>query len=98
MENVSQIIKTHNKRVTKTNERSIAPYNCREKNNCPMNGNCRVENAVYKCVVTATVKSKEYVYIGVAQGDYKQRYYNHTMSFRNQRYKKDTALSTFLWV
>ena len=64
MENVSQIIKKHNKRVTKTNERSIAPCkrvtktnkrsvapcNCRDKNNCPMNGNCRVENIVYESI------------------------------------------------
>ena len=97
MGNVSQIIKKHNKRVTKINERSIAPCNCRDKNNCPMNGNCRVENVVYKCVVSTTEESKEHVYIGVAEGDWKQRYYNHTMSFRNQKRKNDKALSTFLW-
>ena len=97
MENVSQIIKKHNKRVTKTNERSIAPRNCRDKNNCPMNENCTVENVVYKCVVSATEKSNKHVYIGVADGDWKQRYYNHTMSFRNQKQKNYTALSTFLW-
>ena len=48
MEKVSQIIKRYNKRVTKRNERSIAHYICRNKNNCPMNGNCGVENIVYK--------------------------------------------------
>ena len=37
------------------------------KNNCPMNGNCRVENLVYKSVVSATDKSKEHVYIGVVE-------------------------------
>ena len=85
MENVSQIIKKHNQRVTKTNERSIAPCNCRGKNNCPMNGNCRVENIVYKCIVSAAEKSKEHVYIGVAEGDWKQRFQCHSevMSFRN---------------
>ena len=83
MENVSQIIKKHNKHVTNVDVRSIAPCNCRDKNNCPMNGNCRVENVVYKCVASATKKSKENVYIGVAEGDWKQRYYNHTISLRN---------------
>ena len=62
-----------------------------------MNGNCRVENVVNKCIVSATEKSKEPVYIGVAEGDWKQRYYNHTMSFRNQKRKSDTALSNILW-
>ena len=60
-ENVSQIIKGHYERVTKTNERSITPCNCSDKNNCLMNGNCMVENAVYKFVVSVTEKSKEHV-------------------------------------
>ena len=97
MENVRQIIKKHIKRVAKINERSIAPCNCRDKNNCPINGNCRVENVVHKCVVSATEKLKEQVYIGDAEGDWRQRYYNHTMSFKNQKRKNETALSTFLW-
>ena len=53
-ENVSQMIKGYNKRVTKTNKRSITPCNCSDKNNCPMNGSCMVENAVYKFVVCVT--------------------------------------------
>lgn len=60
-ENVSQMIKGYNKRVTKTNKRSITPCNCSDKNNCPMNGSCMVENAVYKFVVSVTEKSKEHV-------------------------------------
>ena len=96
MENVSQIIKRH-KQVTKTNEKPIAPCNYRDKNSCAMIGNCRVENVVYKCVVSATEKSKENVYIDVVEGDWKQRYYNHNMSFRNQKHGNDTALLTFLW-
>ena len=31
MENVNQITKRHNKQVTKTNEKSIAPCNCRDR-------------------------------------------------------------------
>ena len=62
-----------------------------------MNGNSKVEKVVYKCVVSTTAKTKEHVYVGVAEGNWKQRYNNHTMLFRNQRHKNDTALSTFLW-
>ena len=97
MDNVSQIIKKYNDRVTKINERSVAPFYYTDKNNCPMNGNCRVENVVNKCVVSATEKSKEHVYISIAEGDCMQRYCNQTMSFRNQKRKNDTALLTFLW-
>ena len=62
-----------------------------------MNGRFRVENVVYKCVVSTTEKSKEHVYIGIVEGDWKQHYCYHTMSFRNQKLKNDTVLSTFLW-
>ena len=36
-------------------------------------------------------------YLGLAEGEWKQRYYNHTQSFRNARHKNDTALSSNLW-
>ena len=62
-----------------------------------MNANCRVENVLYKCVVSATEKSKENVYIGVAAADWKHRYYDHLMSFKNQKHKNETALSIFIW-
>ena len=81
-----------------TNERPIAQCNCRYENICLIMGNFRIENVVYKCVVYAKEKSKEQVYIGAAEGDWKQLYYNHTMSFRNQRCKKDATLLAFLWV
>ena len=42
MENVSQKNKRH-KRVTKTNERSIAPFNCSDRNYCPVNGSCKLK-------------------------------------------------------
>ena len=48
IENVNQISKRHNKRVTKTNERSIPPCNFRDKNSCLMDGNCRVDKVVHK--------------------------------------------------
>ena len=95
MENVSKTIKRHNKRVTKINERFVAPRNYRD--NCPMNGSCRVQKVVYVHVVSVTEKSKEHAYTKVAEGNWKQRYYNYTMAFRNQRHKNDTAFSSFLW-
>ena len=62
-----------------------------------MNGNCLVENVVYKCTVSATSTTKQRAYLGVAEGQWKQRYYNHTKSFRNRGYKNETSLSSFLW-
>ena len=40
----------------------------RDRNNCPINWNCKVENVVYQCDVSATEKWKYYVYTGLAEG------------------------------
>ena len=43
MENV----KRHNKPVNKTSKRAIIPYNCKNENEFPINGNSRIENMAY---------------------------------------------------
>ena len=65
-----------------------------------MNGKTKsiVENlAFYKCLVSTTENSKVHIYIGVAEGDWKQHYCNNTKLFKNDRHKNDKALSIFLW-
>ena len=37
------------------------------------------------------------VYLGVAEGDWKQRFYNHKKSIKNKSYRNDTTLSSYLW-
>ena len=61
MENISQIIKKRNKRISKTNGRPVAGCNCRDKSKCPMNGNCKVENVVSICIASTTKISLEHV-------------------------------------
>ena len=41
-----------------------------------MNGKCQVQNIVYKCTVSATPNFPKRVYLGVAEGNWKQRSYN----------------------
>jgi len=65
--------------------------NCRGKNICPLNGKCLIKFIVYR----AEIKSDQdtVAYIGLASNTFKERYLNHTLSFRNQKYKESTALS-----
>ena len=37
------------------------------------------------------------VYIGLTEKTFKTRYYGHTQSFRNQKNKHKTTLSTYVW-
>ena len=64
------------------------PCNCRKKDKCPLNGQCLVQNIVYKCVASTSMNPDK-TYLGTAEGDFKKRYNNHTKSFRHKRYSKD---------
>ena len=97
MNNISQIIKQHNRNVSNKKEKQTNPCNCRNKSECPLNGNCKVQNVICKCTVSATKTSKECVYLGIAEGNPKQRLYNHWQSFKDKKNENDTAWSSYLW-
>ena len=44
-----------------------------------------------------TAVTKQRAYNGIGEGQWKQRYYNHTQSFRKARHNNDAALSSCLW-
>ena len=95
-ENMSRIIKSNNKKITCPKIEQNLPCNCRNKLECPLDGKCRARSVIYKCVVSATNKPDK-VYIGLTEDEWKKRYYNHTKSFRNKKYEKSTALSSYVW-
>ena len=95
-ENMTNMIKSHNKKATMSNEKSKAACNFRNKGDCPFDGLCQTNDIIYKCVVS-TKNMPEKVYLGTAEGDFKKRYYNHRKSFKNRLYECDTTLSKYIW-
>ena len=89
MNNMSKIIKGHNKKVTSKPRDERPECNCKKHPECPMEGNCEVNDVVYKCDVTRPLQKK--VYLGRAEGAWKNRFYNH------KRYFKKTTLSSYMW-
>ena len=69
--------------------------NCCNRTSCPLDRNCNVTNIIYQAEVT-TPESKE-TYIGLCDTTSKERYRNHTCSFRNERYRNVTELSKHIW-
>ena len=69
--------------------------NCRKKHECPVDGKCRAENIVYKCVASVDGYSNK-VYLGTAEGDFKQSFYNYRMSVNNKGHSTDTTLSKYV--
>ena len=80
MKNMQQIIKAYNSKILKsnqsTNEKSC---NCRQKSNCPLRGNCLVNDIVYKAKVTSTDSQNPACYIGLVSGNFKTRYNNQAV-------------------
>ena len=54
-------------------------------------GKCLVESIVYEATVSTTIQTN--IYFGSAEGDFKSRYNNHTLSFGSKGYKDRTELS-----
>jgi hypothetical protein len=98
--NLERIIKGHNNALLNKNDiekdKKTKNCNCKQKNNCPLDGNCLTKNVVYKCVVSSkNVPDKQY--IGLTEGEWKKRFANHKQSFKNRKYSKDTMLSKYIW-
>ena len=68
--------------------------NCRVMDNCPLDGKCLHKCIVYQANVITNNECKEY--FGTAEGEFKLRYNNHTMSFRHKKRVKNTVLSKYL--
>ena len=95
-QNVDSIIKSHNKKLINTSIKSTLPCNCRKKHECPLDGKYRAENIVYKCVASAD-RYPNKVYLGTTQGNFKQGFYNHRMSFNSEGHSTDTTISKYVW-
>ena len=37
------------------------------------------------------------MYLGLAEGEWKSRFYNHKLSFKHKRYSNKTTLSSYMW-
>ena len=60
-----------------------------------MDGNCLQKSFVYQAQVDSA-DSRKY-YLGTSEDEFKTRYNNHTISFRNRGYEKKTELSKYVW-
>ena len=96
MSSMCSVIKQHNYRVLSTTENVDRLCNCRNKENCPLDGKCLQSCIVYKADVITNKDS--HIYYGASDGEFKSRYNNHTNSFRHRHHEQDTELSELITV
>ena len=95
MQNIKSVINNHNMKVYHETEESC---NCRNKNNCPLDGKCLTPNIIYEAQITSNqLNYKQKVYIGTTETHFKHRSNNHTKSFNLESYENDTELSKEYW-
>ena len=95
---MAHIIQNHNIKILNQNNTApinIRTCNCRNKANCPLDGQCLTEAVIYTAKLETPAGTKEY--IGSTERDFKTRYNGHTQSFRTDYKRNATALSQCVW-
>ena len=63
------------------------------RNDCPLQHKCLTPGIVYQATVTNNKDDEEKIYNGLCETAFKEKYRNHTSSFRHEKYRYETELS-----
>ena len=96
MNNVANIIKSHNKKILREEKTNDNGCNCRKKADCTLRGQCLATNVVCQAKVTEPNKDPK-IYIGMAETQFKTRFNNHQLSFKQMKHANKTILSKYIW-
>ena len=95
--NLANFISSHNSKILRQTENPVErTCNCRQRANCPLDGNCQQDNLVYQATVSHDGGNEE-TYIGLTSHPFKSRHANHKKSFKYLKYEKETELSKHIW-
>ena len=92
---MSSVLTSHKRKILADNERQYE-YNCRNKDDCPLENKCLIPLAIYVADVF-TLNTSRKIYIWLSDIPFKECYNNLKNDFRNRRYEKSTELSKYIW-
>ena len=99
MQNFESVIRSHNKKIL--NPQEIDPEdhkcNCRKNELCPLQGNCLIEEVIYRGEVINSSNEATNNYIGLTEHSFKDRFYKHRNSFKYRNKVNSTELSKHIW-
>ena len=102
--NLGKVIAKHNSKVMKQNlqteenlqtAQNFKNCNCRNKEGCPLMGECQQRGVIYQATVLSEEKRNQ-TYIGLTAGTFKKRFDGHTSTFRSEE-ANGTTLSSYIW-
>ena len=96
--NLAKFISSHNAKILRQTENPVVDRacNCRQRANCPLDGNCLQKNLVYQATVSHDGGNEE-TYVGLTSNPFKSRHANHKKSFTYEKYETETELSKHVW-
>ena len=99
MQNFATIIRSHNHKVLtpKEEKHHEQKCNCRNKELCPLQGNCLTKNVIYRGEVVNSSNNSTNNYIGLTEHSFKDRLYKHRNSFKYRNKINSTELSKHIW-
>ena len=98
---MKQLIDGHNKAILKKDnqpvqDQNVKACNCRNKNDCPLQGECLQKEIVYQATVTAHEEKETYV--GLTATAFKTRWRNHQMPFKHEKKPFSSPEPRILWL
>ena len=99
MNNMKKHINKHNNKIssnTDRNDPNKRMCNCRQKNECPLDGKCLTESIVYEAKVSCETTNVVKTYIGLTEPTFKARWDKHKYTF-NHPNASSTTLSSYFW-
>ena len=92
--NFANIIKSHNNRILSEEKTQDQPKcNCRQKDTCPLEGHCLDKELIYRCILKENTTSDGVTYNGLTENTFKDQFYKHCNSFKNESKTNSTELS-----
>ena len=100
MPNIAAHISSHNKNIMQVSKNSQDPNprmcDCQLPENCPLSGKCKQSAVIYNADVKPEL-DLERNYFGLTEGPFKERLSDHKTSFKYEKYKNKSKLSSFIW-
>ena len=91
---MGSIISSHNKHILRSNNTEYG-CNCKNRDECPLENKCLTLRIVYRADVTNNKTDQHKYYYGISDTQFKGRYENHKMSFKNRSRLSASDLSKY---
>ena len=96
MPNMAQVVSRHNKGIL--SKKSLAdPLPCKCKTPCPVGGQCRLSDVVYKATVRDVQSQKIETYTGLTYRTFKERLKEHNSDMKHPNNRTSSRLAGYVW-